>query len=203
MSSHVEAVFAAANQQELAEQYDKWAVTYEDDLIDQGGPKEAVELLARYVQPTARILDAGCGTGVVGKLLADLGYVTVEGLDLSAGMLGEARNKGCYVALHQMALGEPLEFDTGRFDAVILVGVFARGHAPSRSFDEVIRSTKPGGYIIFTLRPEFYENTDFKAAMNSLAETGRWRLAEVSEPFDGRFKAHPEVRLQVWVFQVL
>jgi SAM-dependent methyltransferase len=118
-------------------------------------------------------------------------------------MLKEARNKSCYGALHQMALGEPLEFGTGTFDAEILVGVFARGHAPSRSFDELIRSTKPGGYLIFTLRPEFYENTDFKPTMSALAESGRWRLVEVSEPFDGRFKAHPEVRLQVWVFQVL
>ena len=84
-----------------------------------------------------------------------------------------------------------------------IVGVFVRGHASSRAFAELIRITKPGGYIIFTLRPEFYVATDFKATMRSLAEAGRWRLVETTEPFDGRYKHFPGINLQVWVYEVL
>jgi len=203
MSSRVNAVFEAQNPQELAARYDEWAASYEDDMDDHGGPQEAAEVLMRYVTPEARILDAGCGTGLAGQILAARGYHRLEGLDLSAGMLGEAGHKGCYTALHQQTLGDALDFPSAIFDAVLAVGVFVRAHAPSCSLAELIRITKPGGYIIFTLRPEFYVATDFKATMTALAEAGCWRLIETTEAFDGRYKHFPGINLQVWVYEVL
>src|SRR5215510_11826133 len=202
MSSRVNAVFEAQNLQELAARYDEWAASYEDDMDDHGGPQEAAEVLMRYVTPEARILDAGCGTGLAGQILAARGYRRLEGLDLSAGMLREAGNKRCYTTLHHQALGEALDFPSAIFDAVLSVGVFVRAHAPSRSLAELIRITKPGGYIIFTLRPEFYVATDFKATMTALAEAGCWRLIETTQPFDGRYKHFPGISLQVWVYEV-
>lgn len=203
MASKVNAVFAAQNANELAARYDEWAASYEDDMDDHGGPKEATDVVVKYFEPSAKILDAGCGTGLPGQLLAKQGFNNLEGLDLSAGMLREAARKGCYRALHQKTLGEPLGFDYATFDGTLSVGVFARSHAPSSSFDELIRITKPGGYIIFTLRPEFHVATDFKDKMTSLVDSGRWRLVETTEPFDGRYKHFPGINLQVWVYQVL
>ena len=201
MRSKVHTVFEARNPKELAESYDDWAATYDADLGDHGGPREAVEALARVAGPDARILDAGCGTGLLGGMLAARGYRNLEGLDLSAGMLREAEKKGCYTALHQQALGETLDLPSAAFDAVIVVGVFVRAHAPSRSLEELVRVTKPGGHIIFTLRPEFHNSTSFKETMDALAESGEWRLVETTPPFSGRFTEFPEVNLQVWVYQ--
>ena len=200
-------VFESRTPEELAARYDEWAVSYEDDMGDHGGPAEAVAALARYLSPVlphqARILDAGCGTGLAGQLLVRKGFINPDGLDISAGMLREAASKGCYAALHRQALGEPLDLPTAEYDAVMVVGVFARAHAPSRSFSELIRITKPGGYLIFTLRPEFLMATDFKDALEHLTASGRWRLIETTEPFDGRYKDFPGINLQVWVYQVL
>ena len=203
MSSRVNAVFEAKDPAELAECYDAWARSYEEDMGDHAGPAEATDVLARYVPPDARILDAGCGTGIAGAILWARGYRRLEGLDLSAGMLREAARKGCYTALHQGTLGEALSFRSGFFDAVLLVGVFARAHAPSDSLLELIRVTRPGGYIIFTLRPEFYVNTQFKATMTALADSERWRLIETTAPFSGRYREFPGINLKVWVYQVL
>ena len=202
MGSKVQAVFEAQNAAELAARYDDWAASYEGDMGDHAGPPEATEVLTRYVGPEGRVLDAGCGTGLAGALLKARGYHNLEGLDLSAGMLREAGKKGCYAILHQRTLGEPLDFQSGTYDAVLIIGVFARAHAPSRSLNELARITKPGGYVIFTLRPEFYVSTDFKSTMAELAESGRWRLVETTEPFDGRYKEFPGIHLQVWVYQV-
>jgi amino acid adenylation domain-containing protein len=202
MSAKVHEVFEARTPTELAARYDEWAASYEGDMGDHGGPLEAVEALARYVPVEGRILDAGCGTGITGALLSDRGYRHLEGLDISEGMLREAGKKGCYTALHRQALGETLDFPAATFDAVLVVGVFARSHAPSRSLAELVRVTKPGGHIIFTLRPEFYLATDFKDTMASLAEAHRWRLEETTEPFDGRYKEFPGIRLQVWIYKV-
>jgi amino acid adenylation domain-containing protein len=196
-------VFQSRNPEELASRYDEWAASYDEDMGDHGGPAETVEALARYVSAEARILDAGCGTGLGGQLLAAKGFVHPDGLDLSAGMLREAAKKSCYKALHRQALGEPLDLPTAEYDAVMVVGVFARAHAPSSSLPELIRVTKPGGYIVFTLRPEFMMGTDFKATLERLTASGLWRLIETTEPFDGRYKEFPGINLQVWVYQVL
>jgi ubiquinone/menaquinone biosynthesis C-methylase UbiE len=203
MSTKVHAVFEARNEQELAARYNDWAVSYDEDMGDHGGPREAVETLGRLVSRDARILDAGCGTGLAGLLLAEAGFGNIEGLDLSPGMLDEAAKKGCYAALHEQRLGETLQFGPGSFDAVLVVGVFVRAHAPSRSLNELVRITRPGGFVVFTLRPEFYSDTDFKTTMNNLAAAGRWRLKETSEPFDGRYKEFPGINLQVWAYEVL
>ena len=202
MSSKAAAVFESRNSQELAARYDEWAASYEHDMDDHGGPREAVDVLTRFVPPGSRILDAGCGTGLAGKLLADGGYQSLEGLDLSEGMLREAGKKNCYSALHQATLGDPLDFPSATFDALLVIGVFARAHAPSHCLAELIRITKPGGYIIFTLRPEFYVSTDFRATMAKLTESGQWKLVETTEPFDGRYKEFPGINLQVWTFRV-
>jgi amino acid adenylation domain-containing protein len=139
---------------------------------------------------------------LAGQLLAARGYRNLEGLDLSEGMLREALRKGCYAALHQQILGQPLDLPSAAFDAVLSVGVFARAHAPSASFQELIRIVKPGGYIVFTLRPEFHVSTDFKDTMTRLADAGLWRLIETTPEFDGRYRHFPGINLQVWVYQV-
>ena len=201
MGSKVHTVFEAKDLHELAERYDDWAASYDSDLGDHGGPQEAVDALARYAAPGSRILDAGCGTGLIGQILASRGFRNVEGLDMSAGMLRLAEAKGCYTALHRQILGETLGIPTATFDAVVVVGVFARAHAPSRSLDELVRITKPGGHVVFTLRPEFGVASEFNATMNELTESLHWRLIEAGDPFDGRFTEFPEVKLQVWVYQ--
>ena len=201
MTANVHTVFAAQNNGELAAGYDDWSASYEADMGDHGGPREAVDAIARFAGTNALILDAGCGTGLAGELLAAKGYQQVDGLDLSPGMLREAGKKGCYRALYEGALGDTLEFPSGSYDAVMSVGVFVRAHAPASSLDELVRITKPGGYVIFTLRPEFYEGSPFKAKMDELVEAGAWSLAEKSAPFNARYREFPDINLQVWVFR--
>ena len=198
-------VYASKNEQELKERYDKWAATYEEELDrDFGwyGPIRAVESAVKYVAKDARILDAGAGTGLVGELLAERGYTDIVAIDLSPGMLAEARKKNAYSELHQMTMGEPLDFPTDAFDATITVGVLTVGHAPAHSLDELVRVTRPGGRIIYTLRPDLYEEGGFKEKHAELQSAGKWRLAEVGEPTQILPKGEPGVYHQVWVFEV-
>jgi len=203
MIEKVTAVFASQSPDELAARYDDWAPSYEQDMGDHAGPHECVDALTRSVSPESRILDAGCGTGLAGQLLAARGYRRLEGLDISEGMLREAAAKGCYAALYRGTMGEPLDFETGAFDAVLSVGVFVRAHAPGRSLHELVRITRPGGRLVFTLRPEFYLGSDFLAAMTGLSESRRWRVVETTPPFEGRYRHSPGIQLQVWICEVL
>ena len=150
----------------------------------------------------AKVLDAGAGTGLVGITLAQTGYRDIVAIDLSKGMLEEARKKNVYREFHQMVMGEALDFSTDSFDAVISVGVLTLGHAPASSFDELIRITRPDGYIVFSLRPDVYEEGGFKGKMAELENEGRWELVEVSKKKQILPKGEPDVYHQVWIYRV-
>jgi len=199
-------IYTSKNNTELAERYDKWAAGYDSDLDEEFGwigPERAAEVFSRLVPKEAKVLDAGAGTGLVGSVLSAFGYTDLVAADLSEGMLNEARKKGVYREFHQFVMGEDLPFETDFFDAIISVGVLTLGHAPASSFDELVRVTKPGGHIVFTLRPDIYETGGFKEKQEALIQEGKWALTEVSERFQPLPKGEPEVFHQVWAYRVL
>lgn len=197
-------IYSSSDVHELNTRYDQWARDYDHDLTQEQpsrGPELSVEAFTRYVDKNAKILDAGAGTGLVGQLLAERGYTNLVAMDLSEGMLEEARRKNVYRELHRMVLGEPLDFSTDSFDSTICIGVFTVGHAPASSFDELIRVTRPGGYILFTLNTETYENSGFKEKQAALESDGMWKLVEESERLQ-LMKTEPDITHQIWVYQV-
>ncbi len=201
----VQWVYAARNNQELKARYNEWADDYESDLNEEFGwtaPEVAVGLFAKHVPPDAKVLDAGVGTGLVGERLIDADFLELHGIDLSEGMIEKARAKGLYRALQQMTLGETLDFADETFDAVISVGVFTTGHAPAEAFDELIRITRNGGHIAFSLKTESHEKEGFGQYLNGLQAAGKWQLIECSEPYRPLPKGEPEVVHHVWVYRV-
>jgi ubiquinone/menaquinone biosynthesis C-methylase UbiE len=204
----IERLYTAKNPQEIADIYSQWATSYDEDLnedSDYVAPQWCLNILEKYVpSKDTHLLDAGAGTGLFGQLLHQRGYCNIIGIDVSEGMLEKARKKDVYLELHQKVLGESLSFPTDSFDAAISVGVFSPGQGPSSAFDELIRITKPGGYIIFTLRPEFYENSDFgfKPKQLELEATGKWTLEEKTQKFRGLPKGEPDLFYNVWVYRI-
>ena len=203
--NRVQWVYSSTTNQELEERYDQWASEYDKDLTEEFdwlAPQAAADIFARHVATGAKILDAGAGTGLVGDILAPQGYRNLYAMDLSLGMLEEARRKGLYLDLRQMTLGEELGYETDSFDAVISVGVFTTGHAPPNAFDELVRITRSGGVIVFSLRVDLYEEGGFKEYQAGMEDGGKWKLAEVSGPFHPLPKGEPEVVHRIWAYQV-
>ena len=202
----VQWIYSSQNNSELSERYDEWAKDYDKDLSEVFGwiaPKNASDYLAKYVEANSNVLDAGAGTGLVGLALAEHGFQNLTAMDLSEGMLKEARNKNVYKSFDQMTLGEHLDYETNSFDAVITVGVMTLGHAGPESFDELIRITKPQGYIVFTIRTDVYLENGFKEKQAEVESNKLWKLIEISDEFHPLPVGEPEVLHQVWVYKVL
>ena len=202
----VQWIYSSQNNSELSERYDEWAKNYDNDLSEFYGwiaPKTASDYLVKYVNKDSSVLDAGAGTGLVGLALADHGFQNLSAMDLSEGMLNEARSKNVYKNLDQMTLGEELDYKTDYFDAVITVGVMTLGHAGPESFDELIRITKPQGYIVFTIRTDVYLENGFKQKQDAMESSGLWEIVEISDEFHPLPTGEPEVLHQVWVYRVL
>ena len=203
--NRVQWVYSSRDNQELEERYDQWSKDYDRDLsteFEYRSPRRAAAILAAHVPRDARILDAGAGTGLVGEILASMGYQRMVAMDLSQGMLEEARKKGVYEDFHQMVMGETLDYETGSFDAVITVGVLTVGHAPASSLDELVRVTRPNGHIVFSLRPDVYESSGFRERQDELESQGKWQLVERTEEFQPMPKGEPGVMHRVWVYRV-
>jgi SAM-dependent methyltransferase len=204
-SYELQSAYSAKTSQEAAELYDSWAEDYERRVSSWGytTPAVAAWFLGRYVGPKdGTVLDAGAGTGLMGLVLAPLGYDDLVGIDASRDMLEYAREKGAYKDLRQMELGGRLDFPGDAFAAVVATGVFAAGHAPPESFEELIRVTKPGGYVIFSVRTDVYLEGGFKEKQEALEREHGWRLVEMTEPFAHLRFEDPELKVRVYAYQV-
>lgn len=193
------------DREEFERKYDEWAETYDDDLVDSYDytiPEVICRLLMAYVtERDACILDAGAGTGLAGQYLARYGYQNLFALDMSQGMLDRAAKKGIYRKLNRMVLGERLDYPDNWFNAVVSVGTI--GHAPPESFDELIRITKPAGYIVFSLRDESYHDPRFADKLRALEVENKCKLIEHGEPFLGLPGGYSDVYWHGFVYQVL
>ena len=205
-SFDLQSAFATTSGQESGELYDSWAEDYERSVASWGytTPAVAAGLFGRYVRPEdGTILDAGAGTGITGEILALLGYGDIVGIDVAPKMLELARSKGAYRELRQMELGGRLDFSDDAFGAVVSTGVFAAGHAPPESFDDLIRVTKPGGYMILSVRTDVFEEGGFKEKQEALEREHKWQLVDVSASFAHLRFEDPDLKIQVFAYRVL
>lgn len=176
-------VYAVTTPEECVEAYRDWAKGYEDDVVGRFGyvaPKVTAEAFAQHLAPgSAPVLDAGCGTGLVGTELAARGFATVDGLDICPEMLEEARAKAVYRDLMEADLTRPLTaLDGDTYAGVISVGTFTHGHVGTEGLDELLRVTRPGGIVCLTINEGVYDDYGFEDAFAALEEQDVARVLE-------------------------
>lgn len=107
---------------------------------------------ATGVEPGGSAIDVACGTGKLSATLAErVGpFGRVVGVDLSAGMVAQARNLYGDVVQLDFQVGNALElpFETGGFDAAT-IGFGLRNLADYEAgFREMARVVRPGGWVV-------------------------------------------------------
>lgn len=113
-----------------------------------------VDAFASLVVATERhrVLDAGCGTGRMSRYLADRGCA-VEGVDLSPGMVEQARDAHPNLTFDVARLTE-LPHDDATFDGVLLW--YSTIHTPPAGqpaiLTEAARVLAPGGHLLIAFQ---------------------------------------------------
>lgn len=198
-------VYASKNSEETSSIYNNWSEQYEDHMKSVGyaHPAMVASMLTRH-QPAGDgpILDAGSGTGIMGELMSALGYSNITGFDASKGMVAHAAAKGIYQDLSYGLLGEPLGYGDNEFTATVASGVFTQGHAPLDGLDELIRATRPGGHIVFSIGPA-YIGDNFNNKTQSLEDAGKWRKVDASGRYDSTPLGDDVLMAQVFAFAVI
>ncbi len=178
MISTIYQTLHAADSQELEGIYRDWASDYDYDVVELAGYVghliTSSLLLSKLKNKKARILDAGCGTGLVGEILSQNSFNNIEGVDFSQEMLNEATQKQIYQSLRLEDLTKNLDYEDNLFDAIVCAGTFTCGHVGPEALREMVRITKKGGYICFTVRKQEWEASPYKTIIDDLESSDFW-----------------------------
>ena len=177
--------YGAQSSAELAAVYDRWSESYNEymDGVGYRHPEVCVALLARHVPPgKVRVLDARVGTGIVGELLAIVGYHAIDGIDISQGMLDKAAGKGLYADLRVADINEPLALVRDSYRAVISSGVFTTGHVGSQGLGQLLAVCETGGHVVITVKTGVWQD-DVQPYLHALARDGKVRIIDQTDPY--------------------
>jgi predicted TPR repeat methyltransferase len=155
--------------------YDAYAAGFDQRATQRGdcSPEMLKSALgAPPATPSLDILDLGCGTGLCGVLFRGWAR-TLAGVDLSANMLTQARQRGIYDELIQADVLGPLQNSPGRFDLIVASDVLLYLGDLGPLFQAVHDALRPGGRFAFTIDsldgPGDYRVTPWAHFAHSLA----------------------------------
>ena len=170
------------NDEDLQDVYKEWASAYDydnDHLLGTVSQPLSVQIFQEYMKDkSVRIIDVGCGTGLVAVELENSGFTNFDGIDISQEMIDIAKQRG-YSKLFIGSLNKSLPFESNEYDAAFCVGVFTHGHVGSDRLDELVRIVKPGGIICFTINEGVYELYGFNSKIQKLESENILKVLEV------------------------
>lgn len=170
------------DQHDTQAMYGDWADSYNQTMADHEyqSPRRIVEALARHCPDRdVAIFDVGCGTGLSGQALAQGGYTTIDGSDVSPEMVAIARGlDGIYQTLDVVTLDNPFPFEKGAYRVITAMGVIADQHAPPETIGQLLDKLDAGGLLIFSLNNHTLENPKYLAACHDAEAQGTAEILE-------------------------
>ena len=159
-------VYQEKNTSKLKKHYKGWAKEYDNDLTNWGYayPKQLRKIIDKKIKINrkSKILDAGCGTGLVAQTLKDLKFENIIGLDYSKDMLEIAKSKKIYRKLICQSLNKKTSLRCNQFDVILCTGVLTSGHVGPNAIKELIRLAKKNGYLILSISESIFKKLGFK-----------------------------------------
>ena len=183
----------------VAQSFDSFAASFDSKLakLSYRAPALVAEALARSAAPRSQsldVLDAGCGTGLCGPLVAPYARRLV-GVDLSEGMLAQARRRNVYDELVRSELTAYLDSCTDAFDVIVAADTLVYFGPLDRVAAAAASALRPGGRFVFTVE-------ELDGDGHALSPTGRYLHSQshvesaLTAAGLGPEIAHAELRLE-------
>jgi predicted TPR repeat methyltransferase len=160
--------------------YADWAETYDQTMLDglsYRSPQRIATLAAQTeARRDVRVLDVGCGTGLLAHSLRAQGFNQIDGLDYSAPMLAVAQREGRIDEAFLRDLNERLKMGADCYDLLVSTGTFTHGHVGAGCLPELLALLAPGGRLICTVHRDVWDEGGFGIGLQALTEA---RVAEI------------------------
>ncbi|MBD2607027.1 methyltransferase domain-containing protein [Scytonema hofmannii FACHB-248] len=198
--------------------YDKWASTYDEDVKKRNykSPELVLDFLLELLElekipftpntPGLRVLDAGCGTGLLGKLMIDAGFSQIDGVDISQKMVDKAQQLGIYqTLLGECDLQKPLPSSLeNQYDIIASAGVFTLDMVFPQTLAYLVRTAKPGCVIAIGSSSSWCEKYDFEGFYQKLSRAGYIELlkANLNAPYVANHNSTETLTANYWGFLV-
>jgi predicted TPR repeat methyltransferase len=134
--------------------FDQYAGHFDEHLVERLGYRTPALLDAAIGKVAgvgnARVLDLGCGTGLMGEYLRPRASRLI-GVDLSARMLDKARERGIYDQLECCGIDEYLATQAASFDLVAAADVLVYFGDLAPLFQQVRKALAAGGWFCFSV----------------------------------------------------
>lgn len=155
----------------VARSFDSFAASFDSKLakLSYRAPALVVDALARSDAVRTQsldVLDAGCGTGLCGPLVAPYARRLV-GVDLSEGMLAQARRRNVYDELVSSELTAYLDSCTDAFDVIVSADTLVYFGTLDAVAAAAASALRPGGRFVFTVE-------ELDGAGHALMPSGRY-----------------------------
>jgi SAM-dependent methyltransferase len=138
------------------------------------------------IQSASKILDVGCGTGVLEKELNNLTSAYVVGLDIDIQPIKTAQ---VYAPYSTYTVGDSLHlpFPSGAFDLTLCHFLLMWVANSVKSVEEMVRVTRSKGFVLALAEPDYGGRIDYPTELERL---GHWQIEALKEqgahPFIGR-----------------
>ncbi len=153
----------------ILNQYRSGIKSYSDFTKEVGLWDSEKYVFQKYLEPTDKILDLGCGTGRTTFPLVKLGYKNIVAIDLTPEMIEAAQSLNQYFEMEiDFRIGDAtdLEFEALQFDTIIFSfnGLMSIPKQSNRdaALKEINRVLKNGGTFIFTTHDRAREKEFFE-----------------------------------------
>jgi len=161
---------------ETLQLYADWAETYDQTMLDglsYSSPRRIAALAAATeARRDSRVLDVGCGTGLLAYCLRAQGFNRVDGLDYSAPMLAVALRESRIDEAFLRDLNEGIEMGSECYDMLVSTGTFTHGHVGAGCLPELMKLLVPEGCLICTVHRDVWVEGGFGTALEALTEAG-------------------------------
>jgi len=165
--------------------YDEWANDYDNDLINEYGyiaPKLTVDKFkALVLKKNLKIIDVGCGTGLVGQALYENGYKNIDGYDISPEMLKIAKQSKFYKELKQIDLNDKPTNLSETYDVLICVGSFGYGALEPIAIRHLIGLVKSGGLLFIFMNAEPFKSQNYQKHISKLETQSLWSVNSIDD----------------------
>ncbi len=177
--------YSLSSPEDAKDLYRDWAQTYDHHLeagLHYQGPEKIADMLASVLdEKSARVIDIGCGTGLVGQYLSSRGFSKIDGLDFSPEMLAVARSKSIYQELLEADLEKTLKIDPGSYQGAICCGTFTHGHVGPSALRQIFPILQDHAPFACTIHAHLWYEAGFERTLLELETDGVMTIEEIRD----------------------